>query len=99
MAARCTRVSRSVPAKSSIAAKTPVGTTVACEVEYLVVPYSAAGILAMIHLLVTHGGGPGVSLMQAASLFGGVAFVLLIVVMRSLLVVATADRAELEQLI
>ena len=119
------------------------------ELAYLVVPYSAAGILAiacvqvallviwrllslvsggviftrralrwvdaitacgavgtvlstgpMIHLLFVVGvGGPGVVLGLAACLVGGLAFVLLMVVMRGLLESAIADRTELDEVI
>jgi hypothetical protein len=118
------------------------------EVEYLVVPYSVAGILAiacvqvallvvwrllslisggviftrralrwvdvitacamvatvlcagpLIHLLAVHGGGPGIVLGLAACLAGGLAFVLLMIVMRGLLESAIADRTELDELI
>ena len=118
------------------------------EVEYLVVPYSVAGILAiacvqvallvvwrllsmvdggvifsrralrwvdvitacavvatvlcagpLIHLLAVHGGGPGIVLGLAAALAGGLAFVLLMVVMRGLLESAIADRTELDEVI
>jgi hypothetical protein len=118
------------------------------EVEYLVVPYSVAGILViacgqvallvvwrllsligsgviftrravtwvdvitvcgavatvlsagvMIHLLVVHGGGPGVILGLAATIACGVAFVLLMIVMRGLLESAIADRTELDEVI
>ncbi len=117
-----------VPAFASEAARTFP------EIGYLVVPYSAAGILviacgqlallavwrllsmisggviftrralrsvdviascgavatvlnagAWIYVLVVHGGGPGIILWLAASLAGGVAFVLLMIVMRGLL--------------
>jgi hypothetical protein len=118
------------------------------DVGYLVVPYSAAGILVIacgqvallvvwrllsmitggviftrramrsvdvitacgavatvlnagvwIHLLVVHGGGPGVIVWLAASLAAGVAFVLLMVVLRGLLGAAIADRSELDEVI
>ena len=118
------------------------------EVEYLVIPYSVAGILAiacvqvallivwrllsmvdggviftrralrwvdgiiacavvatvlcagpLIHLLAVHGGGPGILVGLAACLAGGLAFVLLMVVMRGLLVSAIADRTELDEVI
>lgn len=118
------------------------------EVEYLVVPYSVAGIVAiacaqlallvvwrlltmvsgrviftrhalrwvdvivacavvatvlssgvMIHLLAVHGGGPGIVLGLAATLACGLAFVLLMVVMRGLLESAIADRTELDEVI
>jgi Protein of unknown function (DUF2975) len=52
-----------------------------------------------IHLLVVHGGGPGIIAWLAASLAGGVAFVLLMVVMRGLLEMAIADRTELDNVI
>ena len=131
-----------VPVVASQAAKTFP------EVEYLVVPYSVAGILAiacvqvallvvwrllsmvdggviftrralrwvdviiacavvatvlcagpLIHLLAVHGGGPGIVLGLAACLAGGLAFVLLMIVMRGLLVSAIADRTELDEVI
>jgi hypothetical protein len=131
-----------VPVFASQAAKTFP------EVEYLVVPYSVAGILAiacvqvallvvwrllslisgeviftgralfwvdviiacavvatvlcagpLIHLLAVHGGGPGIILGLAASLVGGMAFVLLMVVMRGLLEAAIANRTELDEVI
>lgn len=118
------------------------------EVEYLVFPYSVAGILVIacgqvallvvwrllamvssgviftrrslrlvdviaacgavatvlntcvwIHLLVVAGGGPGIILWLVASLACGVAFVLLMIVMRGLLEAAIADRAELDEVI
>ena len=118
------------------------------EVEYLVVPYSVAGILViacgqaallvvwrllsliesqviftrravrwvdviaicgavatvlsagvLTHLLVVHGGGPGVILGLAASVTCGVTFVLLMIVMRGLLEAAIADRSELDEVI
>ena len=54
----------------------------------------------MIHLLFFVGvGGPGVVLALAANLAGGLAFVLLMLVMRGLLESAIADRAELEGVI
>ena len=49
------------------------------------------------HLLVVHGGGLGIILWLAASLAGGVAFVLLMIVMRGLLESAIADRTELDE--
>jgi hypothetical protein len=131
-----------VPVFASQAAKTFP------EVEYLVVPYSVAGILAiacvqvallvvwrllslisggviftrraqrwvdviiacavvatvlcagpLIHLLAVHGGGPGIILGLAACVVGGLAFVLLMVVMRGLLESAIADRTELDEVI
>ena len=58
----------------------------------------SAGV--MIHLLVFVGvGGPGVVLGLAACLAGGLAFVLLMVVMRGLLESAIADRTELDAVI
>ncbi len=118
------------------------------EVEYLVVPYSVAGILVIacgqvallvvwrllsmissgviftrralrsvdiitacgvvatvlnagvwIHLLTVHGGGPGIILWLVASTACGLAFVLLMVVMRGLLTSAIADRTELDEVI
>ncbi|MBA3877305.1 MAG: DUF2975 domain-containing protein [Anaerolinea sp.] len=58
----------------------------------------SAGV--MIHLLVIVSvGGPGVVLGLAASLAGGLAFVLLMVVMRGLLESAIADRTELDEVI
>jgi hypothetical protein len=52
-----------------------------------------------VHLLLVHGGGPGIIAWLAASLAGGVAFVLLMVVMRGLLEAAIANRAELDEVI
>ena len=53
-----------------------------------------------IHLLFVVGvGGPGVVLGLAACLVGGLAFVLLMVVMRGLLESAIADRTELDEVI
>jgi len=52
-----------------------------------------------IHLLAVHGGGPGVLLWLVASIAGGVAFVLLMIVMRGLLEAAIADRSELDEVI
>ena len=118
------------------------------EVEYLVGPYSVAGVLAivcaqvalfalwrllsmitggaiftrqamgsvdliiacgasatvlsagvMIHLLATHGGGPGIILLLAITLFCGVSFLLLMAVMRGLLEAAITDRTELAEVI
>jgi hypothetical protein len=58
----------------------------------------SAGV--MIHLLVFVGvGGPGVLLGVAATLAGGLSFVLLMVVMRGLLDAAIADRTELDEVI
>jgi Protein of unknown function (DUF2975) len=58
----------------------------------------SAGV--MIHLLGFVGvGGPGVVLGLAACLAGGLAFVLLMVVMRGLLESAIADRTELDEVI
>jgi hypothetical protein len=58
----------------------------------------SAGVL--VHMLgfVPGGGGP-MSYYLAASIAGGLAFVLLMVVMRGLLVAAIADRAELDEVI
>ena len=54
----------------------------------------------MIHLLFFVGvGGPGVVLGLAATLAGGLAFVLLMTVMRGLLESAIADRTELDEVI
>lgn len=54
----------------------------------------------MIHLLFfVRLGGPGVVLGLAATLAGGLAFVLLMVVMRGLLGSAIADRTELDEVI
>ena len=118
------------------------------EVGYLVVPYSAAGILVIacgqvallvvwrllsmvsrgviftrralrwvdviticgavatilnagvwIHLLTVHGGGPGIILWLVASTACGIAFVLLMGVMRGLLASAIAGRTELDEVI
>ena len=52
-----------------------------------------------IHLLAVHSGGPGVLLWLVASIAGGVAFVLLMIVMRGLLEAAIADRSELDEVI
>ena len=58
----------------------------------------SAGVL--IHLLFFVGiGGPGVVLGLPACLAGGLAFVLLMVVMRGLLESAIADRTELDEVI
>jgi hypothetical protein len=58
----------------------------------------SAGVL--IHLLGFVGvGGPGVVLGLAACLVGGLAFVLLMVVMRGLLETAISNRGELEEVI
>lgn len=58
------------------------------------------GAAVLGHLLfVVRVGGPGVLLMLAATLAGGVAFVLLILVLRGLLESAIADRSELEAVI
>jgi hypothetical protein len=58
----------------------------------------SAGVL--IHLLFVVGvGGPSVALALPASLAGGLAFVLLMVVMRGLLESAIADRTELDEVI
>jgi hypothetical protein len=55
---------------------------------------------ALIHLLAVVGaGGPGIVLMLAATVACGVAFVLLMVVMRGLLELAIANRAELDEVI
>lgn len=52
-----------------------------------------------VHLLAVHGGGPGVILWLAASLAAGVAFVLLMIVMRGLLEMAITHRTELDGVI
>jgi hypothetical protein len=52
-----------------------------------------------VHLLTVHGGGPGIVLWLVASLAAGVAFVLLMIVMRGLLQAAIADRSELDGVI
>ncbi len=52
-----------------------------------------------IHLLAVHGGGPGIILWLVASTVCGIAFVLLMIVMRSLLDAAIADRTELAEVI
>lgn len=58
----------------------------------------SAGVL--IHLLFfVRVGGPGVLLGLAATLAGGLAFVLLMIVMRGLLQSAIADRSELDEVI
>ena len=58
----------------------------------------SAGVL--IHLLFVVGvGGPSVALALPASLAGGLAFVLLMVVMRGLLELAIADRTALDEVI
>jgi hypothetical protein len=57
----------------------------------------SAGV--MTHLLAVHGGGPGIILGLAATLACGVAFVLLLIVMRGLLESAIADRTELDGVI
>lgn len=58
----------------------------------------SAGV--MIHLLAFVGvGGPGVVFGLAATLAGGLAFVLLMFVMRGLLESAIADRTELDEVI
>ncbi len=57
-----------------------------------------AGVLGHL-LVVVRIGGPGALLGLAACLAGGVAFVLLMVVMRGLLGTAIADRTELDQVI
>jgi hypothetical protein len=58
----------------------------------------SAGVL--VHLLFVVGvGGPGVVLGLPACLAGGLAFVLLMVVMRGLLESAIADRTELDEVI
>jgi hypothetical protein len=51
------------------------------------------------HLLVVHGGGPGIILWLAASLAGGFAFVLLMIVMRGLLESAINHGTELDEVI
>ncbi len=58
----------------------------------------SAGVLAHL-LFFVRLGGPGVLLGLAASLAGGLAFVLLMFVMRGLLDTAIADRSELDQVI
>jgi hypothetical protein len=58
----------------------------------------SAGVL--VHLLFVVGvGGPSVVLGLPACLAGGLAFVLLMVVMRGLLISAIADRTELDEVI
>ncbi len=52
-----------------------------------------------IHLLTVHGGGPGIILWLVASTACGMAFVLIMVVMRGLLEAAIADRTELDEVI
>lgn len=52
-----------------------------------------------IHLLAVHGGGPGIIFWLVASSACGVAFVLLMIVMRGLLEAAIADRTELAEVI
>jgi hypothetical protein len=52
-----------------------------------------------IHLLAVHGGGPGIILWLVASTVCGIAFVLLMIVMRGLLDAAIADRTELAEVI
>lgn len=52
-----------------------------------------------VHLLAVHGGGPGIILWLVASLAAGVAFVLLMIVMRGLLELAITDRTELDGVI
>jgi len=52
-----------------------------------------------IHLLTVHGGGPGIILWLVAGTACGMAFVLLMVVMRGLLEAAIADRTELDAVI
>ena len=52
-----------------------------------------------IHLLTVHGGGPGIILWLIASTACGMAFVLLMIVMRGLLEAAIADRTELAEVI
>jgi hypothetical protein len=52
-----------------------------------------------IHLLTVHGGGPGIILWLVASSASGMAFVLLVLVMRGLLASAIADRTELDGVI
>jgi hypothetical protein len=54
----------------------------------------------MVHLLfVVRTGGPSAILWLVASIAGGVAFVLLMIVMRGLLEAAISDRAELDEVI
>lgn len=72
-----------------------VDVIIACAVVATVL---SAGVL--IHLLFVVGvGGPSVALALPASLAGGLAFVLLMVVMRGLLELAIADRTELDEVI
>ena len=52
-----------------------------------------------IHLLTVHGGGPGIILWLIASTACGMAFVLVMIVMRGLLEAAIADRTELAEVI
>jgi hypothetical protein len=52
-----------------------------------------------VHLLAVHGGGPGIILWLVASTACGIAFVLLMIVMRGLLDAAIADRTELAEVI
>jgi uncharacterized membrane protein YpjA len=58
----------------------------------------SAGVWIHILAFVPGGGGP-MSLYMAACVVGGLAFVLLMVVMRGLLVSAIADRSELDEVI
>jgi hypothetical protein len=58
----------------------------------------SAGVLIHMLAFVPGGGGP-MSLYLIACIVGGLAFVLLMVVMRGLLVTAIADRAELDEVI
>lgn len=71
-------------------------------VEVIVICGAVATILnasVWIHLLTVHGGGPGIILWLVASSACGVAFVLLMIVMRGLLEAAIADRTELAEVI
>jgi len=53
-----------------------------------------------MHLLfLINAGGPGVLLLMVAALIGGLAFSLIMVVMRGLLVTATRMRSELDEVI
>lgn len=71
-------------------------------VEVIVICGAVATILnasVWIHLLTVHGGGPGIILWLVASSACGLAFVLLMIVMRGLLEAAIADRTELAEVI
>ncbi len=59
----------------------------------------SAGVLIHLLFFVPGGGGPSVVLGLAACLVGGLAFVLLMIVMRGLLESAIADRTELDEVI